>query len=292
MRPRLWIGLSLLLALMAPAFGGDTKAPFKATPFEGRKGKSDRVVVMELFTGAQCPPCVAADMAFDVLAETYKTSDLVQLQYHMHIPGPDPMTNPDTIARWDYYRKAFPAQMRGVPSSLFNGKPAAGGGGGAAAAEKKYLAYREVIDPLLEEAAVAKIVASATRKGDKIEVKAEVSGLANPGADKRLRLVLVEKSIKYTGGNKLPVHHQVVRALLGGPNGFALEAKDSKHTATVDLMELRQGLNRYLDEFAAKRAFPNKNRPLDFNALRVVAFVQNDDNQEILQGVQVDVNDR
>ena len=48
---------------------------------------------MELFTGAQCPPCVAADVAFDVLEKTYKPADLVLIQYHLHIPGPDPLTN-------------------------------------------------------------------------------------------------------------------------------------------------------------------------------------------------------
>ena len=73
---------------------------------------------------------MAADVAFDALLKTYKPTDLVLVQYHMHIPGSDPMTNPDTIARWDYYRKHFPENIRGVPSSLFNGKPAGGGGGG------------------------------------------------------------------------------------------------------------------------------------------------------------------
>ena len=39
--------------------------------FAGRKGKGDQVVAVELFTGAECPPCVAADIAFDALAKTY-----------------------------------------------------------------------------------------------------------------------------------------------------------------------------------------------------------------------------
>src|SRR5262249_18462658 len=32
---------------------------FKVDKFAGRKGKSTRTVLVELFTGAQCPPCVA-----------------------------------------------------------------------------------------------------------------------------------------------------------------------------------------------------------------------------------------
>ena len=105
--------------------------PFKPAKYAGRKEPgANRVAVMELFTGAQCPPCVAADVAFDALMKSYAPTDVVLLQYHMHIPGPDPMTNPDTIARWDYYREKFPDDMRGVPSTVFNGKPQAGGGGG------------------------------------------------------------------------------------------------------------------------------------------------------------------
>src|SRR5205085_7387387 len=76
--------------------------PFKPEHFAGRKEKgANQVVVMELFTGAQCPPCVAADVAFDALGESYKSADLLLIQYHMHIPGPDPLVNPDCIARWD-----------------------------------------------------------------------------------------------------------------------------------------------------------------------------------------------
>lgn len=77
--------------------------PFKPAAFTGRKGDSKRVVVMELFTGAQCPPCVAADVAFDALQKTYKSSELVLIQYHLHIPLPDPLTNSDTVARAAYY---------------------------------------------------------------------------------------------------------------------------------------------------------------------------------------------
>jgi len=38
----------------------------------------------------QCPPCVAADLAFEGLGKTYKTSEVVLLQYHLHIPRRTP----------------------------------------------------------------------------------------------------------------------------------------------------------------------------------------------------------
>ena len=258
----------------------------KRETFPGRKGKSDRVVLVELFTGTQCPPCVAADLAFDAVAKTYKPGEVALLQYHEHIPGPDPLTNPDSEDRKKYYGAAF----RGTPTILFNGKSQAGGGGNIDMAQDKYAAYYEVINPLLETPADAVLKASAIRKGSKIDITAEVADLKEPGEKMRLRLALVEEQVFYKGGNKLPTHHHVVRALPGGPNGWALAEKSAKQTATVDLEELRNNLKKYLDDYAAKgKPFPNQDRPLELKKLHVVAFIQNDDTKEVLQAVQVEV---
>lgn len=265
--------------------------PFKGTPFAGRKGDSNRVVVMELFTGAQCPPCVAADVAFDVLEKTYKPTDLVLLQYHLHIPGPDPLTSPASIARWDEYRKAFPDAMRGTPSTVFNGKPAAGGGGGIDRAEIKYAEYSKIINPLLEDKARASLNATATRKGDDITIQVNVADVDRTGgANLKMRVVLVEEKVRYVGSNRLRFHHQVVRAMPGGPAGIELKEKTSKHNLTVNLTELRKDLNKYLDNYAAnERPFPHADRPMDLSKLRVVALVQDEGTHEILQATQVHV---
>lgn len=259
--------------------------PFKPDAYAGRKAKSDRVVLVELFTGAQCPPCVAADLAFDGLEKTYKPSEVLLLQYHLHIPGPDPLTNPDTVARSD----AYGDEIEGTPTIFFDGKPKAGGGGGIPESQKKYMAYREVIDPLLETPAQAKIKAAVTRKGDKLDITAEVSDLEKTGEKVRLRLALVEEQIRYTGSNQLRFHHRVVRALPGGAAGLALPDKTGKQQVTVDLAELRKKLGDYLDDYSKQRPFPNANRPLDFKKLSVVAFVQNDADKSILQATEVEV---
>jgi hypothetical protein len=262
---------------------------FKVKEIPGRTGDTDRAVVMELFTGAQCPPCVAADVAFDALMKTYQPRDVVLIQYHMHIPGPDPMTNPATEARWDYYRKFFPNQVRGVPSSLFNGKPQAGGGGTMAAAEGKYKQYCSVIEPLRAEKATARVAARANRVGDKVSIEATVTGLEKKG-DVKLRLLLVEETIRYIGSNKIRFHHQVVRAFPGGVDGVAVKGDGGKHTASVDLGELRKDLTKYLDNYeATKRPFANPERPLRFANLRVLALLQDDATAEILQATQVEV---
>lgn len=259
-----------------------TVPPFKPDPAAGRKdAAANRVAVLELFTGAQCPPCVAADVAFDALAKTYKEGDVVLLQYHLHIPGPDPLTNRDTVARAGFYK------ANSTPSTFFNGKPAAGGGGGMANARDKYDQYRGLIDPILGQSSPVKVTGTATRAGDKLEVAAEVAG-APAGA--RLRLVVTEESIKYVGSNRLRFHHHVVRAMPGGADGVEVKEGSFRHAAAVDLAEVRKGLTAYLDEYAAnERPFPKADRPMAMDKLGVVALVQDDATGEILQAAHIEV---
>jgi hypothetical protein len=267
--------------------------PFKPEPFAGRKdSKANRAVVMELFTGAQCPPCVAADVAFDALHKSYQSKDLVLIQYHMHIPGPDPMTNKDTIARWDYYRELHPGKVGGTPTALFNGAVMPGGGGAMAGAEKKFGQYSEKINELLEEATPIKLTGKATRTGDKVEIGVEYAGVPTD-AEPRLRLLLVEDTVKYVGGNKLRFHHSVVRAMPGGAAGTVLKDKAGKQAVSVDVSQVRADLSKYLDDFAAnERPFPTSARPLEMAKLQVIALVQDDKTGEVLHAARFDVGPR
>jgi hypothetical protein len=261
--------------------------PFRPEKFGGRKDKSGRAVLVELFTGAQCPPCVAADMAFDGLEKTYTPKEVVLLQYHVHIPGPDPLTNPETMARLQYYGD----QVEGTPSIFFNGKPEAGGGGFAAHAAAKYDEYRKVIEPLLEKPTPVKLEATAVRKGDKLHITATASGIDKPGEKVRLRLVLVEEWARYRGGNGLSYHHRIVRQMPGGPQGLALTKTAGKQDVTVEVDALRNKLAAYLINFTRTQGpFPGSNRPLRLQDLRVVAFVQNDETKEVLQAVETPIH--
>ncbi len=268
---------------------------FKGKSFAGRKSQSDRVVFMELFTGAECPDCISSDVAFDVLQKSYGRSELVLVQYHKHIPGPDPMTNPSSEARWNYYLQAHGRKgVPGTPTILFNGSPISENGGPMRLAEQKYLNYCGFVNPLLETAAGCKITASAKRVGDKIQIQTEVSGLKNPGKDMKLRLVLVEETIRFVGGNKLRFHHQVARAMPGGADGVAVVQPQMTTKNEVDVAGVRKDLTAYLDAYAANpanRPFPRAARPLGMENLRVIAFVQDDASKErqILQAVQVNV---
>jgi hypothetical protein len=261
------------------------KLDFTIKPRTSLGPKGNRVVLVELFTGSACKPCVAADLAFDALAGTYKPDEVALLRYDLHISAPDPLANPDAEARAGFYGRA----VEQVPALLVNGKVRSGGGGSEAEAQEKYDEYLGLIDPWRERPARAALKLTATRKGSRIDIRAEVSDLKETGNDVRLRLALVEEEVPYTGANKLAVHRHLVRAFPGGVDGTALKDSKASKTATVDLEELSKQLKAYLDKVAKKQPFSGKLPPLEFHKLSVVGFVQNDETGEVLQAVQVSV---
>lgn len=275
-----------------PAFAEYQKTALDFAPakFKGRKAKSDRAVLVELFTGAMCPPCVATDLAFDALEKSFPSSDVVLLQYHLHIPGPDALTNGDAEKRGEFYGRT----LRGTPTIFINGKAdmKVQGGGGREDAEDKFKEYRSALEPLLERPADAQIQARAVRKGDKIAIQASVKGVAKPGESTRLRFALVEDWVRYKSRNGMLYHHRVVRAMPGGTAGVAVMKKDLDHAVAVDLNAVRAELNKYLDNFIKNESpFPDAQRPMRFRNLRIVAFVQHDDTQEVLQALDVPVTE-
>ncbi len=264
--------------------------PFPVKPYPGRKSKSNRVAVVELFTGAQCPPCVGADVAFDALLKTYRPREVVLLQYHLHIPGPDPLTNADTEKRAKFYG------VSSTPSLFLNGSPVEDVGGSRSEARETYDKVCDAVNKQLAEPARAQLKLTAERTGNKLEIAAEYAGLKKPGKNVRLRFVLVEDVARYVGSNGQRFHHHVVRALPGGVDGFALKSKSGKETVTVDLKGVRKSLNEYLTAWPKKHEleedpFPPASRPLALEHLKVVAFIQDQGagEKEILQGAQADV---
>jgi hypothetical protein len=256
------------------------------TKFAGRKGKGDRVVVVEFFTCAEGQPCVSAERAVEGLLKSYAPGEVVFLKYHLHTPGPDPLTNEDTETRNTFYGKDVDA-----PTILFNGEPLGDVRGGSEDAPDLYKALRRALDQAVEETAKAKLTLTAVKKGNKIDIKGDVADLEEPGAQVKLRFVLVEEEVKYLGNNQLRTHHNVVRAFPGGVNGVPVKTKTFTQTATIDVDELKKNLVKYLDDQAKSNPFPKPDRPLELKNLKVIALLQNDKTKEILQSVQVDVKE-
>jgi hypothetical protein len=264
--------------------------PFKPDLYAGREDpEHDRVVVLELFTGSECPPCIAADVGFDALLATYKPTELIALQYHTNIAGPDPLTNPASGSRAAFYG------IGGTPSTYFNGLKAAGGGGGMDVAKLKYDHYREQIDQQLAGKKSANIELQLTRSGAKIAVNAAAQTENKAGAKfdaeskLRLRVALTEREIRFVGGNRLWFHHHVVRGLPGGVEGTPLVAGEGKVELTIDLEELRDQLGTQLDGFAKESHTTAIMPKIELKHLAVVVFVQDDGDKRILHAVEAAV---
>jgi hypothetical protein len=258
---------------------------FQPAPPAARGG--DRVVLAELFTGAQCPPCVGADIAFDAALQVYSPRQVVFLQYHEHVPAPDPLTSPASERRLRYYD-----EVPGTPAFVIDGKilnePV---GGPADRGERSYSILRSALDSAMGAPAEAGLKLAVHRDGDTIELVADVTGLREPGEQTRLRFALVENVVRYAAGNGQRLHHHVVRDFPGGVEGLALPEPSARRTAKVNLNELRKAQNDYLDLVNSRKPFPDSSRPFELAHLMAVAFIQNDVTKHVLQAVQVDVPD-
>jgi hypothetical protein len=240
--------------------------PFKVEPFT-RRGPARRVVLVELFTGVQCGPCVAADIAFDAALKAYQSRDANLLQYHSSFAGPDPLDNADAAKRAGYYG------IGGTPETFVSGGPKLALGGDKAAGQDRYAKLAKAIQEKLASEASAKIRLTVKQTGDDLVMSVAVSDLASPGADDRLRLALIEEAVRFPGRNGQRIHHHVVRAMPGGADGFALEGATAKQEIKIDLAALRKSL---------------ADDPIDLKHLAVVAFIQNDKTREVLQATQAD----
>ncbi|MGH9753036.1 MAG: tetratricopeptide repeat protein, partial [Blastocatellia bacterium] len=139
------------------------------TRYQPTAKRSNRDVLAEVFTGAACPPCVAADLGFEAMMERYSRQELIVLMYHQHIPGPDPMTNPASQARFKYYNGG------GVPSYSIDGAAMQSGGGGKDQAKAFYQRVNPLIERRLEVAPEASLKLDATLENGVVKVAAWVA---------------------------------------------------------------------------------------------------------------------
>ncbi len=274
---------------------------FDPGTYKPAKKSTGKVVLAELFTGAECPPCVAADQAFDELSKYYPRNDLVILEYHVHIPGPDPITNPDTYDRYRYYGGNF-----GTPTVFFEGKEKITGGGPSFLTKNRFYVFDDLIQKGLMKKPELKIDGSAKLTNDNINVAVKItpSKGAKPEDNLSLHIALVEKVIGYTGGNGISKHIFVVRHLVDGAIGSELKIDNGALNVdkSINVGEVEKGIKSYLDQPDKYPAAWNPNlqftgwreRPdtLDRNDLAVVVWVQNNSTKEVYQAAYFDVQNR
>ena len=255
--------------------------------YQATSKRSNRTALAELFTGSGCGPCVAADLGFDGLLERYNRQELVVLVYHLHVPLPDPMTNPTTVARGKYY--AVP----GTPTPVVDGFKLPSAGGSREMAKGFFDRMNPKIESELESPAQAQLKLTATREGDLIKANVTVDPIKGASPDLKVQLALTEDELRYTGENGVRFHPMVVRSL-GGKDaaGFGLTTGGPTNIEwTFDLKTMSDELKKYLDAYEQEGhrgeafTFSEKKFQIDSNNLSLVAFVQDMKTKNVLQTV-------
>lgn len=249
-------------------------------PYQPAAGRSGRTVLAELYTGAGCPPCAAADLAFDAVLERYAREDVAVVMYHVHIPRPDPMANAATKQRWVWQKG------RGVPTHAIDGQ-AAMGGGGRAEAPAVLKDLRQKIEERLSQPAGAKLNLTVRHEGGAVSARIETADLPAGRANLRLHAVLVERRLRYSGENGIRFHPMVARSIAS----FELDGGGSVEHR-FGLEEAAAALARDTDEFEKHDERHNKDGSFRFRVrmdridpanLGVVAYIQDMETREVLQ---------
>jgi hypothetical protein len=169
---------------------------------------------------------VGASLAFSAGLEKYRREDYVLLSYHVHIPLPDPLVNPATLARQKFYG------VNSSPTYVVDGEST--GGGGSADGAKSL--FESKIDPMvvkhMAEPPEASLKLTARQAAGAVKVKASVSKVLSKSDKLRLHVALVEDTVRYNGENGLRFHDMVVRAMAEPPKAAA--KKSGAGTPTAD----------------------------------------------------------
>jgi len=211
-------GLALLaLAATAPPASGGAPGQEESGPSVPR-----RVVLAELFTGSECRPCTAADLAFDRILEEYSRETVVMLVYHVDIPTRDPMSISDNFHRMDYYAGGI--SYRNAPQAYFGGDRVQRGQGGPRGRTSNYFnRAQRLIEASAGEPAGAEIEGRTYLGFEGGEIEIEIEPIVDSDDELRFHLVLYEDRIQYTGANQVSEHRYVVRDFVTDVEGRELE---------------------------------------------------------------------
>jgi len=258
--------------------------PFKPAPHT--PPANGHTVLVELFTGSGCEPCVGADLAMEAMLEAFPRTELVTLAFDQHIPLPDPLANPDSLARATQYGVIH------TPNFAIDGQVLEAAGGDRNDSEELYKDVTKTLDAdaarpsgvelqltaalipegsvtaqahvtlandeqLQKEIAVLPVPPPAPAKPDAKAVAttapapAAVTPLPLAAPSLTLNFALVEDEVRYAGENGIRFHRMVVRALAKpAGEGFALTSNSS---ATLDAAfqpaEISKQLSIYLDGY-------------------------------------------
>lgn len=262
--------LDTLFIKKVRALGGEPQA---------RAGSGNRVVLAELFTGAQCAPCVAADLSLGAVEGVYDRSQLIVLRYHQHTPGPDPLASPDTLQRFEQYGGS------GTPALYLNGRPVEGVGGSTLLVPVVVQRLKDLVAAQVSSNTPLSLKLGARVKDPRglIELEAEALGAEKFPPEVRLHLAVAEEQIAMPAKNGIRVHEMVVRLCPGEITGLKPEGGRLKFSGGVNVAEQRQRVASYLQFVEKESSETFDHKPLDMTKLHFVGWLQRSDTGEILQ---------
>lgn len=226
--------------------------------------QSPRKVLYEHFTQASCGPCASVNPRLHPILERNKDK-LVRITHQVSWPGVDPMNkdNPGEVqSRVSYYG------ISGVPSSRMNGQVA------------QLTPTISVSDASIADAAAIpspyeiQLTPEVQENISELKVKVKVKLTGSFSGRPVLRVAVLEKIIRWTqapGSNGEKEFHHVMKKFLPGTAGSSL----SNLTTTGE--ELNFSFDYKFDKL------------YDFRNLEVAAYIQNEENKEIMQAEGMEV---
>jgi tetratricopeptide (TPR) repeat protein len=241
------------------------------TPADGGTG---RILLLEVFTGTGCPPCVAMSLSVEAAMRRYGQENLSVISYHRHIPVVDPFSNVVSEKRAGEY------DLITIPAVAIDGSVVRGGGS-KEDAERYWSVLSGALEKRLAVPPEAALELDVWRDGDKVEVRAAVRRSKKDQEPLRLGLALVEQT-SYSGESGIRFHPAVARDLVFEP--VPLGGAPVSHV--FDLRGLSASLAREREVLEEKGiVYPNQRDTIDPDRVRVVAFVQNAQTRDVLQSL-------
>ena len=246
----------------------------------------NRTALIELFTGMQCPPCVAADLGLEAAERTYPKNKAIIIRHHQHIPLPDGLVNQDSEERGAFYETGSTPTIA-VDGMIVDGRFCSGP---MHAAENAYKVLRRVIDQRLTEKTDVTLEMSANVTNGQLQATVVATGIPDDVLPScRLRMAIVEdhvRTIAPNASNGIRDHEFLVREMLGGAKGIPPRKGELKYSMTMPMSDIQKHVVDYIKQFEAGKRFefPKEMKPPIQGKLSLVAWVQND---KVPQGTNI-----
>ncbi len=260
---------------------------------------SGHPALLELFTGSDCAPCAGPDLALDSLLGTYSRADLIALEYDEHIPRPDPLATPASVAQAAFY------SVGSTPAAFLDGQALQILGGSREDVGNIVVGFADQVESVaslpsglhLSLAArwanpgELRVTTALAQQSPSNAAAAAGTGNTSLQALQRavLNIALVEDDLRYPGQNGVRFHRMVVRALQQTPAMVALVGAAHPSVITFQPAALEAAQGAYLRDYEAHNDrfgafhFRATDIPLRLDHLAIVAWVQDPTTKHVLQ---------